>query len=69
MKLLIQLLGLIVIFNIHFQRVQIIGNRFLLIEAEVMYPSDDYHANDTTSVSFVNTPLIVVTNATPYLKF
>jgi len=39
-----------------------------LIEAEVMYPSDDYHANDTTSVSFVNTPLIVVTNATPYLQ-
>lgn len=39
-----------------------------LIEAEVMYASDDYHENDTTSVNFVNTPLIVVTNATPYLQ-
>ena len=33
-----------------------------------MYATDDYHENDTISRQLVNTPLIVVTNASPYLQ-
>ena len=38
------------------------------IEAEVMYPTDTYNENDTTSTDLTNTPIITVTNASPHLQ-
>ncbi len=39
-----------------------------LVEVQVLYPTDTYDANDTLSVSVTNTPVITVTNASPYLQ-
>lgn len=39
-----------------------------LIETEVFYGSDTYDINDTLSVTVVNSPIITVTNASPYLQ-
>lgn len=39
-----------------------------LVEVEVDYPTDDFHDNDTLSVSLVNSPVITVTSANPYLQ-
>jgi hypothetical protein len=44
------------------------ANGNYLIEAEVVYPSDTYQANDTLSTTITNTPTIVVTNTNPYLQ-
>lgn len=42
------------------------GNQ--LVEAEVDYPTDTFHDNDTLSVNLVNSPVITVTSANPYLQ-
>ena len=39
-----------------------------LVEAQVVYPTDSYFDNDTLSVQLVNSPVIPVTTATPYLQ-
>lgn len=39
-----------------------------VIEAQVLYATDTYDVNDTTSVTIINTPVISVTNTTPYLQ-
>ncbi len=39
-----------------------------IVEAEVVYPSDDFQDNDTVSNTVTNTPIIVVTNSNPYLQ-
>ncbi|MBK7562622.1 MAG: S8 family serine peptidase [Chitinophagaceae bacterium] len=39
-----------------------------LIEVRVTYGSDNYPENDTLSLSLVNSSIITVTNATPYLQ-
>jgi hypothetical protein len=42
------------------------GNYF--IEAQVLYPTDTYNENDTTSITITNTPVITVTNTSPHLQ-
>jgi len=39
-----------------------------LVEAEVDYLTDDYFPNDTLSRVVINSPVITVTNASPYLQ-
>lgn len=39
-----------------------------LVEAAVNYPTDDYPSNDTLSSVVINTPVIIVTNSSPYLQ-
>lgn len=39
-----------------------------LIEVRVAYPTDTYPDNDTLSVGLINSPIITVTNTTPYLQ-
>lgn len=39
-----------------------------LVETQVLYPTDTYADNDTLSTSVTNTPVITVTNSSPYLQ-